>query len=313
MNYWIHRCAYQNGFTILDEDRRLTIGFSDCANNTDMVTAIRSKDGQKFDDLYNKVYDGEIWRSRWSLWYFCCEMVEGDIVVVPRVGGFTICKLKGQVIVSERRTSEDVGFEWDVEVLAAMCSPREAYATTGLLSKMKCRQTTINARDLAVDIESALRRFINNRPFSFHKDLSRKCHELLDSFGSPDHFERLLMRYFERLGGHAEILPKHYKDKAGDCDVSAVFPSLHLTISCQAKKHWGETSEWAVRQISDYAKDINERDPNWSYVNWVVSFASDFSEQAKIMAKNHGVVLINGNEFCMMLVSAGLGLLDRDI
>ena len=88
MQYWIHRCKYQGGFEFFDKENCLTIGFSDCANDEDMLDAIRKNDGDQFDTVYREIYKGEIWRSRYSLWYFTCVMKENDIVVVPRDGGF---------------------------------------------------------------------------------------------------------------------------------------------------------------------------------------------------------------------------------
>ena len=311
MNYWIHRCAYEGGHEILDTEHRLTVGFSDCAKDAAMVAAVQNDDGKAFDEIYKKVYGGDIWRARWSLWYFTCEMKEGDVVVVPRDGGFTICRLAGKPILSERRNDRDIGWEWAIDLIAEMCAPRESYATTALLSRMKCRQTTLNVGDLADDIETAIRCFRDKKPFSLFDDLSESCHSILDRIGSPDHFERLILDYFTRLGAKAEILPKNTSDKVGDCDVSAVFPALRLTISVQAKKHWGVTGDWAVAQIAEYARDRRERenddDPNWTYANWVVSFAGDFTTTAREMARKEGVVLIDGNEFCRMLVANGLG------
>ena len=308
MSYWLHRCRHEGGFNFLDNEKRLTIGFSDCAVDDDMVKCIHEKNGDDFDRFYKEIYGGDIWKQRWSLWYFACEMEAGDIVVVPRDGGFTLCKLVGNLLVSEHKKERDIGFEWGVEILAS-CYPREAYASTGLLSRMKCRQTTLNISDLQNDIDTALERYRNSNPFSLPTELAKKCHELLDAYGSPDHFEQLLLDYFIKLGAQAEILPKNYSSKVGDCDISAVFPALRLPLSVQAKKHWGTTDDWGVQQIVEYAKDRSStEDANWTYANWVVSFASDFSEEAKKMAQENGVVLLNGDEFCRMIISNGIGL-----
>ena len=86
---------------------------------------------------------------------------------------------------------------------------------------------------------------------------------------------------------------------------------LHLTISVQAKKHWGQTGDWAVQQITDYAenrKKSDNADTNWSYINWVVSFAEEFTESAVLKAQENGIVLINGRDFCKMLIAAGLDI-----
>lgn len=311
MQYWLHRCEnHYSGIGILDNEHRLTIGFSDCANSDEMTDVILKKDGRAFDKLYKSIYGGEIWRARWSLWYFTCDMIAGDIVVVPRYDGFTVCKLRGNLLRSERRNTADIGWEWDVELLVPKCTPREAYATAALLSRMKCRQTTLNIGDLASDIEKAIQRFREHKPFSLPSELADKCRDLLAEDGSPDHFERLLRDYFDRLGATVEILSKNYGGKVGDCDVSATFPALKLTISVQAKFHSGTTGDWAVQQIAEYAKDNQKKsgDSNWTYANWVVSFGDDFTEETKAKAQQENVVLINGREFCGMLVANGLGL-----
>lgn len=309
LNYWLHRCAYEGGHEILDAEHRLTIGFSKCAKDHDMVDSILRRDGQAFDENYERVYGGDIWKARYSLWYFTCEMAAGDIIVVPRSGGFTICRLKDACMLSQRRNEADIGWEWPVEILADMCAPRDAYAPIGLLSRMKCRQTTLNIGNLAEDVDFALTRFQNKNPFTLFGELAEKCHEALQKSGAPDHFERLVLDYFTRQGAEAQILSKNYSGTGeGDCDVSAVFSPLHLTISVQCKKHEGETNEFAVQQIVDYANRLKDRDDNWTYVNWVVSFADDFTKEAKERAAESGVILINGQEFCKMLITNGIGV-----
>ena len=311
MRYWIHRCKYQGGFEHFEKENRLTIGFSDCANNEQMRDAIAKNAGKEFDEIYHNIYGGSIWRSRWSLWYFTCEMKADDIVVVPRDGGFSVCKLIGEVKVSDLREIKDIGFEWKVEKIIDFCGPREAYASTSLLSRMKCFQTTADIGDLAESVNTAIKRFNDKKPFSLPSELADKCRELLDANGSPDHFEQLLLSYFAKQGAKAKILPKNGSEKIGDCDVEAVFPLLHLTISVQAKKHWGQTGDWAVQQITDYAenrKKSDNADTNWSYINWVVSFAEEFTESAVLKAQENGIVLINGRDFCKMLIAAGLDI-----
>ena len=315
MNYWLHRCErHENGLMILDQEKHLTIGFSDCANMPEMVSAIQEKAGDIFDRLYEEVYGGEIWRKRYDLWHFTAEMSSGDIVVVPRTGGFTICQLKNGPLVSQRRTQCDIGFEWEVELLTEVLSPRESYAPAGLLSRMKSRQTTLEINDLADEVENALKRYRTKTPFSLPNELAEQCYKTLSGNSSPDHLEQLVQDYFIRLGAKAEILPKNYLGKEGDCDVSAVFPALHLTISVQIKKHEGVTGREAVDQIAAYAsaRDAEEseksEETNWSYVEWVISLAEDFSDEAKEAAKKNGVILLNGKDFCAMLVANGLGV-----
>lgn len=315
MSYWLHRVEkHCNGINILFGENRLIIGFSACANNEDFFLSFTKSQneesyrngayGNDFDALYWKVYN-DIWRQRWSLWYFIHDMTDGDLVVVPYSGGFCICRLKGRAQRSDRRLMADIGWEWDVDILAKGCVPRECYATTRLLSRMKCRQTTLCLDELSTDVDLALSKFVRNKPFDFQSELAQKCHDLLDTFGTPDQFEQIVRNYFIRQGGQAEILSKNYAGKEGDCDVVAIFPALRLNIQVQCKKHWGETNEWAVRQISEYAEAETESE-GWSYEQWVISFADEFSEQARLLAKQKNVILISGREFCKMIVESGI-------
>ena len=52
-------------------------------------------------------------------------------------------------------------------------------------------------------------------------------------------------------------------------------------------------------------------DANWTYVNWVVSFAEEFTKSAALKAQENGVVLINGRDFCKMLIATGLDISTR--
>ena len=54
-------------------------------------------------------------------------------------------------------------------------------------------------------------------------------------------------------------------------------------------------------------RNESEKDDNWTYVPWVVSFAEKFSDEALKLAKENGVTLVNGEEFCRMLLNAGVG------
>lgn len=74
----------------------------------------------------------------------------------------------------------------------------------------------------------------------------------------------------------------------------------------QVKKHEGETDSWAVQQISEYKKQKQNEDGDYTYLSWVISTAS-FNETAVQNAKESGVRLIGGNDFIRMLIDCGLG------
>lgn len=304
-NYWLHRVSHEGGIGILREEHRLTIGFSGVAASDTARTALERKDYGAFCSAYSAVYGGEIERLKNGLWRFVLEMGIGDLVVVPYPYGFYICLVKSNAVVCDRDL--DLGWEREVEILAD-CSPRSSYASTALLSRMKCQQTNLHINDLGDDVEEALDMKRKNAPFDLVGSIGAELRNTLEKHCSPDKFEELVATYFRSFGAQVSIPSKNYSGKQGDCDVEAVFPTLKLTISAQCKMHVGTTDDWAVRQILDYATKRNEseKDDNWTYVPWVVSFAEKFSDEALKLAKENGVTLVNGEEFCRMLLNAGV-------
>ncbi len=305
-NYWLHRVSHEGGLSILVDEHRLTIGFSDVAVSQAALQALEQKNYGAFCAAYTKVYNGEIERLKNGLWRFVVSMAIGDVVIVPFPYGFFICKVTGEAVVCDR-DGLDLGWERTIEILAK-CSPREDYAGAGLLSRMKCQQTNLYISDLADEVEEALSRKQKNEPIDLVGNMSKELHKQINDLCSPEKFERIVASYFKSLGAQATVLSKNYSDKQGDCDVEAVFPALRLTICVQCKKHTDTTDDWAVRQISDYADKRNEKekDDNWTYAYWVVSLADKFSDEACRLAHEKDVTLINGDDFCRMLLSKGI-------
>ena len=305
-NYWMHRVTHEGGIGILRDEHRLTIGFSAVAAFEVARSALAQKDYGAFCEAYTRTYGGDIERLKNGLWRFVVEMKQGDKVVVPHPYGFFICEVKGSPVISNRE-KRDLGWERDVEILAD-CSPRSNYASTPLLSRMKCQQTNLCIDDIGAQVEEALGRKRQNTPFDIAGEVCKTLRKELEEHCSPEAFEGKVAEYFQALGAQATILSKNYSDKQGDCDVEAVFPTLKLTVSVQCKKHAGTTDDWAVRQINDYADNRNKEDDddNWTHISWVVTLADGFTDEALRLAKEKRVTLISGEEFCRLLLSVGV-------
>lgn len=312
MNYWLHRVSHENGYDILRNECRLTIGFSSVRKCPAACEALSKKDRAAFNCAYAGVYKGEIERLKNGLWRFVAEMQVGDIVVVPCPGGLWLCEIKGDAepcMQFDGNRERDLGWQREVKIVGdSVRSPRQSYATAPLLSRMKCRQTNLDIGDLKVEVEDLRRRIVDNQPLDFVKELYESCLKLMKLHGLPEKLELLVCDYLNALGGVARVLPKNGDDKSGDCDVEAVFEQLRLTISVQCKRHKGMTDENAVRQIADYAAGhiTDEKEENWTYAQWVISTADDFTDEAKRLAAEKGVVLINGPEFAHGLIRAGV-------
>ena len=311
MHYWMYRFSRESGCDIIDSEGRLTIGFSDCANDPVMYEIVKSRNRTAFEQAYKSFYGGARWRERWTLWNFTCGMSAGDVVVVLRPDQIDIVRLSGTPIPSERPWENDIGWEWKTEQLASFGSPCEEFASASLLSLMKCRLPIIKIDTLVKDANDIFDKLGEGRSRSLSSKLAEQCREWVDTIHSSAHFGRLLRDYFVRLGASVAVVSTNDPNWEDDCDIEAVFPALRLTISVLAKKHWDETDGGAVRQIADYAKSRHDggvAEDNWTYVLWGVSFADDFTDEAKEKAKEEGVVLVNGTDFCKMLVAGGLGI-----
>ena len=306
-HYWLHRASYEGGLTILKKDKKLTIGFFDATRSEEMDKAIENKDYDLFCRAYRDVYNGNIERTKNNLWRFLIEMHKDDVVVVPCPWGFYICRVKGDATKCNRK-GLDLGWERDVELFTENPkSPRDSYAKAGLLSRMKCRQTTLCIDDLKEDVDLAIKQ---QTPFDFAGDVAEVILERFKKQGSPEGFESYVASVFEAMGAEVEILPRNYSGKKGDCDVEAVFPFLKLIISVQCKKHDGITDDFAVEQINSY--EASERRGNqesgWNYWKWAVTTAEKFSEDAVEKANANNIRLVTGVEFCRMLLNTGLNV-----
>ena len=303
-HYWLHRASYEGGLVILEKEKKLTIGYSDADSNDEMNMALSSKNYDSFCQAYTNVYNGNIERSKNNLWRFVIEMRKDDIVVVPCPWGFYLCRVNGEATKCNRK-GLDLGWERDVELLSEKPkTPRESYAKSGLLSRMKCRQTTLCIDDLKEEVELAIKQ---TTPFDFVGDVAKVILEKLKEQGSPEGFENYVAAVFEAMGAEVEILPRNYSGKKGDCDVEAVFPLIKLVISVQCKKHDGITDDFAVEQINSYeANDRRKDQDRWDYWKWVVTTAEKFSENAVKKANENNIRLVTGVEFCRMLLNVGI-------
>ena len=301
-HYWLHRVSHEGGLDILQKEGVLTIGFSDMAANEATKVAIKNCDYGAFCRAYTDVYAGAIERSKNNLWRFVVEMKIGDTVIVPCPWGFYVCDITGDAVVCKRE-GRDLGWERKVEICGDVRSPREKYAKAALLSRMKCRQTTLSIDDLKEDVESAR----ESRTIDLVADMSKLLLAKLKSQGRPEDLEQYVAAIFRSMGADVVVLPKHYSGKTGDCDVEATFPLLRLIVSVQCKKHEGTTDDWGVKQISEYASEkYKKMDEGWTCWQWVVSTADSFDPSAKGAALKNNVRLISGDEFCRMLINAGI-------
>lgn len=342
MSYLLHRISHEASaaYPLLDAGY-LTIGFSDFAYDS-FIDGVRASDNWEVNwEFFEKEFDtvwGERSRNRHTLWRFVEGLKQGDTVLVPTYGAFSLYKIVGEkpkpistlptdgisawgskplYIEDERLYAGegemyDLGFYWEVEPIALEI-PRHKFANKALTARMKVRQTNVWIDGLRDAVESALHAYKKNKPINIGNDIieatTPKILDLIKTKITPDKFEHLVKYYFKRVGAHSVQIPaKNEADKQGDADVIAVFETIKTIIYIQVKHHDGQTDEWAARQISEYVenKENEAQDDGYTRVMWVVSSADSFSDACVEMAKKEKVQLINGTEFTKMLIEAGV-------
>ena len=315
-NYWLHRISHESevAYALLEKGF-LSVGWGKCKN--DPISDL--KEGKEAFEELMKSHDYNN-RSRWGLWRFL-QFAADDIVVVPLYNSeFAICRIvEGPKPAVEIPDENDIGFVAKIELLKKC--PR-SYASSSLQSRMKMRQVNGNLNDLKQYIEEAK----NAKMPSFAKlhdiisDIVSDNREKFIQTISPNNFEKLILWYMKRIGAEDVYIPaknEHGKENHADADVIATFSNLHIRVYIQAKRHDGETSDWAVKQITEYVKqkmEGQEEDDaekgNYVPILWVIS-TGKFTEDVHKKAKEANVRLIDGKEFFTMLLDHGIGSIDE--
>lgn len=337
-NYLLHRISHEYGVSQnLLKHGYLSIGFSEAQA---LLESAIGRDWDRFNAICATLYpDGNWWHKgnlkRNQLWRFLKRSI-GDIVVVPLwYGQFSICEVVGSplkisdfdlsVLGADKEQLNikdgylydgdrpvDIGFVIPVKLIKENLS-RSKYADSRLSSMMKFQATN---KDIYTDddIASVERVIKAETPINLHNNLiehiSTDSLEIIRRDLTPDKLEKLILWFMNKQGFTAE---SHATNESGkkdfaDADITATSEFLKLIVQIQAKFHKGVTGGWGVEQISKYAEQKNTAEDNdeYTYVQWLITTADDFTEDAKIKAVENDVRLIKGSEFAQMLLDAGI-------
>jgi predicted Mrr-cat superfamily restriction endonuclease len=346
---WLHRISHCAAVSYpLLEKEYLSIGWSDFSTAEFIEKSCGENGGKYFDATIQDKHDC-LPRGRWSLWYFIHDMKKGDRVIVPTAGAFSVFEIEedkalsigeirnlgveikdwsGNLIETDERgylynPSEkkvvDLGFFRKVKPKAIAIS-RYDYADAALTARMKIRQTTAAISDLKDSVEKALLASNAEKPLSIYSQIVDKTRQpILDTIKSElsdGKLEYLAKWYFERIGATNVYIPaKNERDKEGDADVVATFEPIKTIIYTQVKFHEGETSPWAIEQITNYKlqKEKEGMDDGYSKIAWVISTCDRFSEEARNMAKEAKIQLFDGATFATMLLEAGIANMNGSV
>ena len=348
MTYYLHRishCDYLS-YPLLDRGI-LSTGWSDFATR-DFIRSHEKKGWEDVPQAIEQNPDYGKMRGRFSLQRFL-QMNKDDLVVVPSWRTFHVYEVKsdkrliaddlkelhrlktwdghgvrredGKLYEYEdgdgrRQRYIDLGFFREVRPVARDI-PRSGYADNALSSRLKVRQTNVAIDDIREHVDQALAASRNGKPINLASEVVKKCADevlnLIKEKLDPDKLEKLIKRYFERIGASRVVIPaKNERNKKGDADIEATFEPIRTIIYVQAKFHEGTTDAWAVEQIESYAKNKEELsgDSGYTRIPWVVSTAPAFSTDCEVKARQHQVHLVNGTDLATRLLEAGMAGLD---
>ena len=344
MNYWLHRITggdyalpLASALFNRSNDPYLSIGWCDFSNEKFLCT-IRQREESVFNKMFMEEW-GYYPRNRYNLWRFVNSMQAGDYVVVPQANEFTVCKLLDDIIFTNESIDDgllvdwsghhlkkeldeygvyrlfneygnqvDLGYYRRIEIVQAGI-PRRGYVNQDLYSRMKIRQTNAWITDLKESVETSIARYKENQPIELRTSILKNTREtvlkLIRELYNDTSFEELVGKYLEAIGADNvwKPNPTETPTEQGDADRIGQFYKLKVDIMVQAKKHTNQTNSWAIEQIKAYKQN---HPSDGTTILWVISTCDDYCEDAKKLAAEENVRLINGLEFVDMLLDAGL-------
>ena len=238
MKYWLHRISHHAELSYpLLEKGFLSIGWADCATS-DFCS--RYKNGwDSFEYLIEDTYKAKP-RNRYGLWRFLVEMKQGDYVIVPSWGTFSIYEFTDDKIITYKEMDLSRLKDWDGNTIvlgenglyknddknpsncidlgffravkAVMVNiPRSEYADSALTSRIKIYQTNCDISDLEKNIIQAIEMFKAKEPINLASLIIEKSqnlvHELIRAKLNDQKFEQLIKWYFYKVDATEVYIP----------------------------------------------------------------------------------------------------------
>ena len=316
-------------------DFYISIGWSDFSTD-DFVQNAKDNGLKVIEDRINK----EGWplsRNRYCLLRFIKEMKKGDYVIVPSSGNFSVYEIaddnvlsnqsfdiiykdfgeaapiyNGKYLFSKQGKNIDLGFYKRV-VPIEINIPRAKYADPKLVRRMKIRQTNtqLDKSEFEEIINTAIQAYREKKPINLKANIIDKSlktiFEELKKTVTSDRLEDVVGWYLEAQGADWIETPAKNASPTdqGDADRIACYEKFKLIVMVQVKNHDNTTEGGAIHQIQSYFENY-PKEQGYTYLKWVISTCDKFSDEAKLLAEQNDVRLIDGKEFTQMILENGL-------
>ena len=153
-------------------------------------------------------------------------------------------------------------------------------------------------------VKSELEEFLNGVVYDGIKNVVTEKLRSMPALGSGISFEGICERLVQ-INGYKIENRNQYDRQGGDIDLRcirsrrdiSIFESGEITLCVQIKKHWEKTNEDAVKQVLKMLDNEPRAD------GCVMSMADGFTDEAIRLAESNGIVLLNRDDICGLLMS----------
>ncbi len=282
---------------------------------------------EKFREILRKTYYKEKSRHRVgyaanTMWRFLKTMQPGDWVVVPSGGGkFYVAEIAaGPPIYDDSKAALDADSSY--RRLVTWLNDKQpllrSAARSRLISRMKIRQTSANAKDLIEEIHEALvLASASEKPTKedtqklFADEVRRKMveaalKEIQQGYMDERKFEGLVATVLKRAGASSvEIVPRQ-NDKG--VDVKATFQIGGITpieVGVQAKYYKGNVGQGAIDQLIKGLK-AEDLTTGWLVTSGEIPEELDSYLESVQTSEELNLATVDGRQLAEMIIDFGL-------
>lgn len=316
MNAFVLRIT-PSGKDRVDEALRtkdLIIGWSECQGLLDERLT-----WEQFRRIVHEVYyrddknHAQSGPAAGNIWRFIRDMAIGDLVVVPHGAAFYVAEVAGPARYEPQRVKDDCAYRRAVKWLNGAKPIPRGVARAALQSRMKARQTCVDATDLISEIRDALAVAEKGARPTFDTDLRRKLVDQvkaelrtgrLDNFG----FERVVEALLRSLGANDVRIVPRSRDKGAD--LLATFrlaTTFTFTLAVQAK-HFQPTPPVGAEVVDQLVKGMDAEDATLGWVVTSGTFSKEAEDRKTKWEKERGfhLALIDGDQLAALIIEGGL-------
>jgi predicted Mrr-cat superfamily restriction endonuclease len=251
--------------------------------------------------------------SAGNLWRFIRKMKEGDLVVVPDGSEFYVAKVTGDARYEPEKVEDDTAHRRSVNWLNDSEPIPRGIARSALQSRMKARQTCVEATDLIPEIQDALEAAQSDEQPSFDSDLRQKLvqdtlEDIRKARIEPYGFEKLVKSVLQSLGGENVTIVPRSKDQG--VDITALFTvadTFSFTVAAQAK-HFEKAPPVKPKHVEQLRDGM---DAEGATLGWLVT-SGTFSEETEKRKDEiedetgYEIQLVDGEQLAALIVDGGL-------